>query len=64
MKDLKEKRIGEKGHGKSFVVPKEYIDAIKCSLKTEMHKDFEAQREKMALDMKQELEAEKDKMVD
>jgi len=34
------------------------------SLQAEMQKDFEIQKEKMALEMKQQFEDEKDKMVD
>jgi len=36
LKTLKEKGIGEKGHGKSIVVPQQYVDAVKSSLQVEM----------------------------
>jgi len=64
MKNLKDKGLGEKRDRQSVVVPEEYIDAIRCNLTNEMQKDFEAQKEKLALDMKQEFEAQKDKLVD
>ena len=42
MKNLKEKGLEVKRDGKSVVVPKQYVDAIRCSLATKMQKDFEA----------------------
>ena len=41
-----------KRDGKLVVVPKEYVDAIRCNLATKMQKDFEAQKEKLTVDIK------------
>ena len=57
MKNLKDKGFGETRDRQLVVVPEEYINAIRCNLATEMQKDFEAQKEKLALDVKQEFEA-------
>ena len=49
MKNPKEKGFREKGDGKSVVVPKQYVDAIRCSLAIEIQKDFEAEKRKWLL---------------
>lgn len=42
MKNLREKGLEVKSDRTSIVIPIQYVDAIRCSLATEMQKVFEA----------------------